>query len=206
MRGGIDEVGRGCLVGPMIFCLVSSRDQEAEEKLRSLGVKDSKLIKDPIVMKNIAKYIKKSFDVKFIEGSPELIDHYVNYSSLNELSLELVKSILSDDIKEVCIDSLGNSERYLVELQKEFKKMNIEILEKAESKDPFCAAASICAKDRRNDLLKEINLSHKVGSGYPSDPILKKFISENLESIRRKELNFIRYSWKSVSHYLDTKE
>ncbi len=41
MRLGIDEAGRGCVLGPLVFgaCLVGEAD---EPGLRALGVRDSK--------------------------------------------------------------------------------------------------------------------------------------------------------------------
>jgi len=41
--GGADEAGRGCVLGPLVICLATV-EQEREEELRKIGVKDSKLL------------------------------------------------------------------------------------------------------------------------------------------------------------------
>ena len=205
---GIDEVGRGCLVGPIIFCMVTTREEsileEVEEKLRTLGVKDSKEIKSPRTMATLDKEIRNLCHVEIAQATPAVIDYYVENLSLNELSLQLVTQLLSQlEASNVVVDSLGNSPRYEKELRDSFPQHQIQIIEKAERNSILCAAASICAKATRNEYIASLNREYPVGSGYPADPILKKFLFSNKASLSRKEFDFIRYSWGTVKRLTD---
>ena len=40
---GIDEAGRGCVIGPLVIC-GAMIDEKKEASLKDLGVKDSKLL------------------------------------------------------------------------------------------------------------------------------------------------------------------
>ncbi len=55
MIAGIDEAGRGPVIGPLVVCLAEIK-KEDEVKLKELGVKDSKLLtraKRKEILKNL---------------------------------------------------------------------------------------------------------------------------------------------------------
>lgn len=204
---GIDEVGRGCVVGPMIFCMVynTSCHVETIENLRRIGVRDSKDIKSPERMAELARKIEGIVGVSYKIAEPSLIDEFVSVNKFNELSVRLVSDLLANskvELNEVIVDSLGNSPRYQSELSRNFPNYGVTLVEKAEGVSPYCAAASICAKDYRNRLIEQINQTYRVGSGYPSDPLTKEFIMSNLTRIKRREFTFLRYSWGTIKRLL----
>ena len=68
---------------------------------------------------------------------------------------------------------------------------------KADETDPFVGMASILAKEKRDDCIREISeqLGFSVGSGYPSDPNTKKIIPQLLLDSPHPQL---RWSWATV--------
>lgn len=206
VRGGIDEVGRGCLIGPIIFCMVTNKGPEEETRraLKEFGVTDSKKIKSPGRMATLAKKIASITEVYFKLASPEIIDRYVNTNDYNQLTLELVVSLIRENslVKQVRVDSLGNSPSYQKYLDRNCPGVIVTMSPKADLEDIYCGAASICAKHYRNTLLEDLNRTYAVGTGYPADPLLQKFIKEHFDEIKNKKFSFIRYSWKTIKDLL----
>ncbi|MBN2421008.1 ribonuclease HII, partial [Candidatus Woesearchaeota archaeon] len=89
---GIDEAGRGPVIGPLVICGVLA-SEEQEKQLMEMGVKDSKML-TPIqrerMFEKIIKIVEK-YEIVVIE--PKEIDDAVNgKDSLNLNWLEAVKS------------------------------------------------------------------------------------------------------------------
>ena len=78
---GLDEAGRGPVLGPMAVAIVATDDEEA---LRKLGVRDSKQL-SPRRRAELAAAIRQSCEcaVELIE--PETIDRFVAEGGLNRL-------------------------------------------------------------------------------------------------------------------------
>ena len=67
---GIDEAGRGCVIGPMVLCGVVMK-KHFEPELKKIGVKDSKEL-TPKKRTNLISVMKNLVDeVIIIEVSPE---------------------------------------------------------------------------------------------------------------------------------------
>jgi len=76
---------------------------------------------------------------------------------------------------------------------------------KADSTYPIVSAASILAKEAREDAISE--LKKKVGdfgSGYPSDPLTKEFLTRWLNE-HNSFPTWVRHSWKTISTKLGNK-
>ena len=80
MKIGVDEAGRGSVIGPLVVCSFASISQE---DLVALGVKDSK---DLSKTRNELYEILINMPHNVIICSPERID---NSNNLNELEVEL---------------------------------------------------------------------------------------------------------------------
>src|SRR3989344_417943 len=90
---GIDEAGRGPVIGPLVMCGVLI-DEERERELVNIGVKDSKLLQPKIrsmLVKEIHK-IAKSIHIQII--LPQEIDDALNHPSNDLNKLELQKSVV----------------------------------------------------------------------------------------------------------------
>jgi len=205
---GIDEAGRGPLIGPMVIAGVCFHSSNLF-KLKELGVKDSKLLSSSKREKLYSKILHLSSSYKIYKISANEIDEAV-FSSLKITGLEaeyMAKIIEELQPEKVYIDSpMRNAQKYL-DLLKKYLKKDFEIVceIKADQKYLEVSAASILAKVERD---REIKLLHEkygnFGSGYPSDPRTVAFLKECISK------NFIpqemRKSWKSIKKFLKDSE
>lgn len=205
---GIDEAGRGCVVGPLVIAGVLF-DEEKIPLLTEMGVKDSKKLtatkRDKLVplIKDLA--IKYSiFEIK-----PRIIDHVVFRSvplrRLNYLETMVMAKILRElEPDEAHVDPADvNSQRCIKQIQSVIKfQIDIKCEPRADSIYPTAGAASILAKVTRDQCIKELREKYgDFNSGYPSDlktqRFIEKYFSENKECP-----DYIRASWSTVQKYL----
>lgn len=101
------------------------------------------------------------------------------------------------------LDTVGDPNKYELKLSKRFPKLKIKVAKKADSLYPCVSAASICAKVTRDTLLKnwifrENCTNKEYGSGYPGDPLTKKFLDSNLNNVFGF-VKLVRFSWSTAS-------
>lgn len=203
---GIDDAGRGPLIGPMILAGVLM-DKTHENFLKKHNVKDSKMLEHSARVK-IAKIIKESAeDFSVVEVSPEEIDNSIlfgkNLNTLEAMKMaEVINEINSGKIlKEkvtVIVDCPSvNIAAWKGTLESFIKrKENLKIIceHKADANHIIVGAASILAKVAREEEVEKIKKQYgDIGSGYPSDPYTKEFLKK-----RGKELSgsgIFRKSW-----------
>jgi ribonuclease HII len=195
---GIDEAGRGPVIGPMViagYCI----EEERIELLKSLGVKDSKKLTRKQREDIYNEIIKLTDKYKYIIIGPKTIDYYVYKNKLNYLEFENMIKII-EDIKpdKVIIDSPVVNIKKVIEYIKNNLKINIELVveNRADKNYPVVSAASIIAKvirDKEIDKIKE-KTNIDFGSGYPSDERTIKAIKENYEILK----DYIRKSWITI--------
>jgi len=195
---GIDEAGRGPVIGPMViagYCI----EEEKIELLKSLGVKDSKELTKKQREDIYNEIIKLTNKYKYIIIGPKTIDYYVYKNKLNYLELENMIKII-EEIKpdKVIIDSPVVNIKKVMEYIKNNLKINIELVveSRADKNYPIVSAASIIAKvirDKEIDKIKE-KTNIDFGSGYPSDERTIKAIKENYEILK----DYIRESWITI--------
>ena len=111
---GIDDSGRGPLIGPMILAgVLMTREQESI--LKELGVKDSKQVLHPARVKLAGEIKENSIKSKVVLSSPNEIDEAVeSKSNLNTLEAKKAAEIINDlnDGKEKSIDHGGSRKRF----------------------------------------------------------------------------------------------
>ncbi len=184
---GIDEAGRGPLIGPMVMAGVLV-DEEGADSLRSLGVKDSKLLSQRrrvALYERIISVVKK---YKIIVIEPEEIDAALNSEDLNlnwleaHTSAKIINWLKPD---KAIIDCPSNNvvayKRYLMKLL-DNKKVDAVVEHKADVNHVECSAASILAKVTRESEIERIKKEvGDFGSGYLTDPKTIRFFEENFE-------------------------
>jgi ribonuclease HII len=214
---GVDEAGRGPVIGPMVMAIVACKD---ETVLKKKGMKDSKLL-TPEQRESLAHVLRNDEDVKYeiISLSPSDIDAAVQGSedNLNKLearttALLIYRLAKRIPLQSVTVDSptrtVASYERLVREaldkLDREGTTKNILLRAeiKADYNHPVVGAASILAKTTRDEAMKVLNESHgKMGSGYPSDPDTQIYLQEHW----REAHDFFRKSWESYQRLAESR-
>ncbi|MEM0231207.1 MAG: ribonuclease HII [Candidatus Woesearchaeota archaeon] len=199
---GIDEAGRGPVIGPMVIC-GACFEEGSSDGLRSIGIKDSKLLSVSArnrLFKEIVRACHGRYYVVIV--SPREIDEAVFKKQLNLLeiqkSAEIINFLRPDVAILDCPDT--NEVRYAENVKSLVWNKEIKIVaeHKADSKYPEVGAASILAKvirDREIDKIKK-KLGVDFGSGYPADPVTSDFIKKNWNNDKLEGI--IRKSWAPV--------
>lgn len=214
--GGVDEAGRGPVLGPMVMAIVAASPTQLEF-LKSIGVKDSKLLTEK-KREQLFREIKKNLPSAIIKLKPEEIDKHVlaQNSSLNNLeaitSAKLIKEVSKlASIKNVMLDLPSkNKEEYLrvvkSKLSFPLNSLDINAEFKADLNYVVVGAASILAKVTRDREIKnmEKKLGFSIGSGYPSDKYTVESLHKNFKKL--KDSKFVRLSWATVKELLEKRE
>ncbi|MEM3373293.1 MAG: ribonuclease HII [Candidatus Anstonellales archaeon] len=199
---GIDEAGRGCLIGPLIICLVVCDNKLIDIIEYDNKIKDSKLLKKRDREKIVNKY-KKMINYKTIKLLPKEIDNF----NINELEMNSIKKLLSylettygKFDKSIVIDSPFRNNKKITE---EFAKVvdgKIILEHKADRNYKIVSLASIFAKVFRDKEIEKIKkkIGIDFGSGYPSDE--KTLIAIKTYGIE-KFGKYIRKKWKTFRKF-----
>jgi ribonuclease HII len=199
---GIDDAGRGPVLGPMILAGVLIKPEE-EKLIKQMGAKDSKLL-TPAQRKKIKEQLEK-YPHKTELSTPKEIDNHKNLNLLEAEKAAKIINHLTKDLNEkvqVIIDCPSvNTQSWTNDVQKLLtnpKNIQLSCEHKADLHHPIVSAASIIAKEKREDEIYKLKLQLKTdfGSGYPADPKTKDFIKENFNNPKFKDL--IRHSWNTV--------
>ena len=202
---GIDEAGRGPVIGPMVMAGVIM-EEEKNQDLIELGVKDSKLL-SASERQRLYKYIVKmainhiiiSFDPAEIDAA--LNDPIMNLNHLEAKATASVIDVITPTPSRVITDCPSTNMAAYIQKVKSFlgkpTKAIIISEHKADVNYPIVSAASILAKVTRDEAIERLKKYYKVdfGSGYPSDPKTKKFLAENYA--KPKYSSIFRKSWKT---------
>ncbi len=200
---GIDEAGRGPLIGPLIMAGVSFKEDILKE-LKKLGVKDSKLLSEKKREELYKEIIKLAENYKIFIIPPKEIDRFVQSQifNLNKLeafyTVKILKLLKPDKAYIDC--PTHNTNRYKEYLSsllgKEFLRQTKIIAEnKADSRYIACSAASILAKVTREKEISKLKKRYgDFGSGYLTDEktlrFLKKYYKEHAEIFRKSWVTY----------------
>ena len=197
---GIDEAGRGSVLGPLVIAGVVV-PEKMEKVLERMGVKDSKRLA-PHRRTILSRKLKKMFDYEVVVISAREIDEMrADGINLNEIEKNAMESILLKIKPEKAIvDAVDvKAERFQENLCKD-TDVNVVAEHKADDKYIEVSAASIIAKAERDNQIAQINKefikSGGIGSGYPSDPNTKEFLSNYTYD---EMPDFVRRSWATVA-------
>ena len=197
---GLDEAGRGPLLGPMVICAVFG----SSAKLKSLGVKDSKQL-SAAVRRELSERIKSEFEWKSVIVWPAEIDDAVEKGDLNDMEARHFASVIRemghDSAVVDCADV--NEDRFSRRIAMLSGCPDVIARHKADVNYPPVSAASIIAKTTRDAIIAEIQeqAGEQIGSGYPSDEITVTFVTKYY--MRHAELpHFVRRSWEPVKRIL----
>ena len=159
---GIDEAGRGSVLGPMVYGLAYwSSDPSIINAKIPKDFNDSKQLKDGQRSK-LWNQIVKSDDIGFVvrpilpsEISRNMLRNSTDVYNLNEMShdaaMVMIRKIVNCgiNVEKAYIDTVGHAGYYKQKLEREFPTIEFVVESKADAKYAPCSAASVVAKVMR---------------------------------------------------------
>lgn len=168
---GSDEVGRGCLAGPVVVCTVELIHPKESSliKLKELGISDSKSISAKKRMEIINK-LSLAFDyekdIQVISIKNEHFDIKVSICQIDNLIIDQLNILnatlkgMEDSFKILYEKNINPNSIWLIDGNKAPDYSNFglvkECIVKGDSKSVIIGLASIIAKQFRDHLMKEI--------------------------------------------------
>ncbi|KAL5112877.1 Ribonuclease H2 subunit A [Taenia crassiceps] len=216
---GIDEAGRGPVLGPMLYaCAVAPLGKNPT--LKEMGLADSKQLTEDKREKLLRQMLYESDWIAYTIHSispmeiteKRLSSQKINLNSISQnAAVGLIRSAINQavNLKEVYVDTVGKAEVYQAYLSSMFPNLKIVVESKADATYPIVSAASIYAKVTRDYLLARwpeegrgsVPPGTPIGSGYPGDPATKRYLQLCMDPI----LGFpplVRSSWVTAQTLL----
>jgi len=204
---GVDEAGKGPVLGPLVIAGVTFKD---DNRLSELGIRDSKQL-TPSRRETLAKKIKEiAEDYELLIISALDIDDMRKVMTLNEIEVHAFSKVIKKLKPDICyVDAVDvNDRRFGRDLLLNLSiKPEIISKHKADEIYPIVGAASILAKTRRDEEVKKIGqqlekkLDIPLGSGYPADPITQQFLRAWVKQFGKLPPH-TRHSWKTADKIL----
>ncbi len=188
---GVDDAGRGPVIGPLVIAGVIIEQQKLD-RLKNLGVRDSKQLLPP-ARTRLSK--EQELD-RIVNRAPKfqrlnLLEAKVMAQVIEKLKPDLVYVDSSDTrterFKNNILDCLSFTPRIVSE-------------HKADINYPVVSAASIMAKVHRDRRIEEIKKEYgDIGSGYAHDALTVKFLRDYY-SDHGDFPPIVRRSWKTLGN------
>ncbi len=201
--GGVDEAGRGCVVGPLVVAGVSVTRSGAA-RFRDLGVRDSKRLSPARREKLYDSILSISERVHVEKISPAEIDgvvvHGKRLRKLNYLEAVYFARVIDGlGARKAAVDASDSVAKRFGEYVTENLRTPCEVLSchKADRDNVVVSAASVVAKVVRDREVESLRGVHgDFGSGYPSDPRTRAFFTEMVrQGVPLPD--YVRKSWKT---------
>ncbi|XP_032995682.1 ribonuclease H2 subunit A [Lacerta agilis] len=218
---GIDEAGRGPVLGPMVYGICYC-PVDRQGDLESLKVADSKTLTEAQreqlfeklgAAKDFVGWVLHILSPNFISTSMQRRAKYNLNALSHDTAIGLIQRALDSGVQvaKVFVDTVGPAEKYQEKLKQHFPDLEVTVKPKADSLFPVVSAASICAKVARDRVVKnwkfledleDVDLDY--GSGYPNDPKTKEWLTQNLDPVFGYP-QFVRFSWSTAQVILESK-
>ena len=214
MQGGVDEAGRGPVLGPLVIaaCAVPLSDVPL---LVEAGVRDSKLL-TAAKRASLAEWFtsqqrERAWRSHTVVIDADEIDVALAQDGLNWLEVRgFARAIeglgVTRDLHVVADACDVNAERFTQRITERldgwpWPNANLDSEHKADTNHPVVAMASVLAKHRRDQAMTAMaeRVGFPVGSGYPSDPTtvaaLDRLIGHDAIDAD------VRWSWATVQRH-----
>ncbi|KAL0216939.1 hypothetical protein RCL1_007422 [Eukaryota sp. TZLM3-RCL] len=218
---GIDEAGRGPVLGPMVYSIavvISDDVSNYMSVFEDIHIADSKTMTPE---QRETAFSQLSTLSSFFHHNAILSSTFISNQqlapdpvSLNDLAKDatigLINKVLEQfTITHAFVDTLSKATVYQKFLTSAFPNIIFRVESKADDKFPIVGAASICAKVTRDRLLATAEFSEKLnndilGSGYPADPITCKWLRDNMDPVFGWP-DVVRFGWATATDLLDKK-
>ena len=185
-QGGSDEVGTGDFFGPV--CVAATVvDSSTLDRIRTLGVKDSKALSDSEIRK-IAPKLKQLLPHTILIVSPAKYNSVHKTNNMNAIKAKLhnqayINLSRKTSLPDFCVvDQFAAKPVYYSYLRREpevIRTLHFET--KAENKYPAVGAASVIARNAFLEFMDEMDAKYDMtfskGSGVPADQCAQEFVS-----------------------------
>lgn len=230
---GVDEAGRGPVIGPMVYgafylpielhrSLLAETHHFDDSKVLTPAVR-ARLMKDVCTagtdLHNACGWAVKSLSARDIgAGMLKNGGSYNLNAQAMDATIEIIRKVIDSGVHvtEVYIDTIGNPGVYQKKLERIFPTVKITVEKKADSLYPCVSAASVVAKVTRDvscDVLyqevakntPEASAGEATwGSGYPSDARCVAWLKNQMDSLFGWG-NECRFSWGTIKDMLEVK-
>lgn len=202
MVSGVDEAGKGPVIGPLVVAGVKVKE---DSKLVSYKIRDSKKL-SPRRRRYLASVIDEialKKEVIVIEAKD--IDDMRKVMTMNDITVNAFAKVVKKLKPEICyVDSADVNENRFRDNILSNLSFKPEIISKHKADDiyPVVGAASIIAKTYRDELVKRIEYKLRkkmdvpLGSGYPADPITQHFLKKWVNKYGKLPPH-TRHSWNT---------
>ena len=199
---GVDEAGRGPVIGPLVVAGVAV---ESDVPLRQMNCRDSKKL-SPEKREALAPEIEKVSRFELVVIPAEQIDVMRAEMSLNDFEAKLFAEVIAKLRPETAyVDAADVDE---IEFKRSVRRelaFDVEIVSQhnADELFPVVSAASILAKVCRDREMRSIeeSIGMTIGSGYASDPDTIAFL-ENWIREKGSLPPHTRASWDTARRLL----
>ncbi|EAS37181.3 ribonuclease HII [Coccidioides immitis RS] len=170
---GVDEAGRGPVLGPMVYSafylpmplhhsLLAEEHQFNDSKVLTPGIRSNLMrllcTPDHPLHESCGWAIKllSARDISSGMQRPGAAVYNLNAQAM-DATVEIIRGVVEErgvDVKEVYIDTIGNPQTYQKKLERIFPSLKITVAKKADALFPCVSAASVCAKVTRDAALE----------------------------------------------------
>jgi ribonuclease HII len=202
---GVDEAGKGSVLGPMVVAAVGI---PSEDVFSDIEVRDSKML-SPKTREHLYAIIRKRFRVATVRIDAHEIDEIRTGITMNVCVARAHAQVIDRLSPSVAyVDACDvNTFRY-ADMVKSFMDQSCEIVSEHHADQTFrvVSAASIVAKVTRDRAIRALSKKYgNIGSGYPSDPVTMAFLSEYFDK-HKCPPPIARKSWKTVTTMIAQKQ
>jgi ribonuclease HII len=203
--GGVDEAGRGSIIGPLVVAGISFK-KSAISELSKIGIKDSKALTSKSRVSLYAQLKEMASSICVYKIDCDVIDSNVYLKRLNKLEAKMMARVINNlHADEVYVDSCDvNPDRYehCIRSYLPALKPKLRSMHHADTINSVVSAASIVAKVTRDEEIEKIRNTHcNIGSGYPCDNKTMRFIRDWISRYKCSP-SFARKSWRPLKQML----
>lgn len=231
---GVDEAGRGPVLGPMVYGVFYLPLDVSDALLRSDAHRfdDSKVLTASFRSELMRQLCTEGTDLHRSCGwatrglsardisagmmRPATTGAYNLNAQALDATVDLVRGVYDRgvNVQEIYVDTVGQPAAYQAKLQRHFPTAKITVTKKADSLFACVSAASVCAKVTRDAALETMFEAWKDeggaeetatwGSGYPGDSKTVNHLKSNMHPVFGWG-NECRFSWNTAKDMIEGK-
>ncbi|KAF2744486.1 hypothetical protein M011DRAFT_384786, partial [Sporormia fimetaria CBS 119925] len=225
---GVDEAGRGPVLGPMVYALfylplaqhhslLAETHEFQDSKITSAATRSDLMravcTSSTDLYENCG-WATRVMSARDISAGMLGKNNYNLNAQAMDATIALIQGVLDAgvNVTEIYIDTIGRPETYQKKLERIWPTIRITVAKKADSIYPVVSAASVCAKVTRDAGLEVCWEAEKKGaeedqwwgSGYPGDARTKVWLKRSKDPVFGWGSE-TRFSWGTAKEMLEGK-